>query len=253
MSDSETEPSLVDAAKKAAGEAAAARVEDGTVVGLGTGSTTAYAIRAIARRRREEGLDVRGVATSFSAARHARENGLPLVDLGEIDRVDLAVDGADEIDPGLNLIKGRGGAHTRERVVAAEAREFLVVADFRKEVERLGETAPVPVEVVPMAVRPVSRALERLGGEPAVRRGSAKDGPVVTDQGLWILDVRFESIVHPGRLGRSIKQLPGVLDHGLFVDLATHALVGLESGGVRERSHEPGGEQTADRSRVQST
>lgn len=236
MSSRQTESASVESAKRAAGEAAAERVRDGTVVGLGTGSTTAYAIRALGLRRREEDLSIRGVATSFSAERLAREASIPLVDLEDVEGVDLAIDGADEVGPGLDLVKGRGGAHTRERVVAADAREFLVVADYRKEVRRLGTDVPVPVEVVPMAVRPVRQALAGLGGDASVRRGAAKDGPVVTDQGLWILDVRFAAIDDPEALARAIKALPGVLDHGLFVGIAARALIGERDGSVRERT-----------------
>lgn len=207
------------------------------VLGLGTGSTAAHAIRAIGRRRRTENLELQGVATSFASERLAREAGIPLTDLSGVDALDLAIDGADEITPQLDLIKGRGAAHTRERVVAADAREFVVVGDYRKTVPHLGETVPVPVEVVPMAVRPVMRRLLDLGGDVEVREGGAKDGPVVTDQGLWVLDVRFGAIEEKSRLralADEIKGWPGVLDHGLFVGLASRAFVGQEDGSVRE-------------------
>lgn len=236
MSDSSTS-TTVDSAKRAAAGAAARRVRDGMVLGLGTGSTAAHAIRSIGERRRRENLQIRGVATSFASERLARQADIPLTDLSEIDGLDLAIDGADEISPRLDLIKGRGGAHTRERVVAAYSAEFVVVGDYRKMVPRLGGTVPVPVEVVPMAVRPVTRQLAAWGGEVEVREGGAKDGPVVTDQGLWILDVRFGAIETEDRLetlAAEIKALPGVLDHGLFVGLATRAFVGQEDGSVRE-------------------
>lgn len=235
MSDSLT--STIESAKEAAGRAAARRIRDGMVLGLGTGSTAAHAIRAIGERRRNENLEIRGVATSFASERLARKAGIPLTDLSEVDALDLAVDGADEITPQLDLIKGRGAAHTRERVVAADAREFVVVGDYRKMVPHLGETVPVPVEVVPMAVRPVVQRLADWGGEAEVREGGAKDGPVVTDQGLWVLDVRFEAIRERDRLeslAARIKALPGVLDHGLFVELANRAFVGQEDGSVQE-------------------
>ena len=225
-----------DAAKRAAGEQAASFVGDGMTVGLGTGSTTAYALRALGRRIRDEGLHVAGVPTSFAAERLAREVGIPLVTLDDAARLDLALDGADEVDPRLNLIKGRGAAHTREKVVAAQADRFVVLIDPSKEVERLGTRMPVPVEVLPMALGPVMRALEERGGAPELRMGERKDGPVVTDQGFWVVDVRFDGIDDPEALGRAIKALPGVLDHGLFLGMASDVLVGEPGGTVRHRT-----------------
>lgn len=225
-----------DHAKRAAGEAAAALVESGMRVGLGTGSTTAFALQALGRRIREEGLMMVGVPTSFAAERLARAEGIPLTTLDVLDALDLALDGADEVDPALRLIKGRGAAHTREKVVAAQARRFVVLVDPSKEVARLGTRMPVPVEVLPMALGPVRRALERLGARPALRLGQRKDGPVVSDQGFWIVDAHFEGgIDDPEALDRALNDLPGVLDHGLFLGLATDVLVGEEGGGVRHR------------------
>ena len=221
------------AAKKAVGERAAAMVEGGMRLGLGTGSTAAYAIEALGRRIREEGLDVRGTPTSFAAERLAREHGIPLASLEELDVLDLAFDGADEVDPDLDLIKGRGGAHTREKVVAGQARRFLVLVDASKLVERLGAAHPVPVEVLPMAQAPVARALEKLGARPELRMAERKDGPVVTDQGLWILDAHFGPIADAADLDGRLSALPGVLGHGLFIGLATDVLVGAPGGDVR--------------------
>lgn len=223
-----------DAAKKVAGIKAASLVEDGMRVGLGTGSTTAHALTELGRRIREEGLEILGTPTSFAAEMLARREGIPLVSLDEIDALDIALDGADEVDPEFNLIKGRGAAQTREKIVESLAAEFVVLVDASKLVERLGSKFPVPVEILPMARTPVERALRRLGGEPVLRFGERKDGPVVTDQGFWILDCRFTSIPDPAELDRAIKLMPGVLDHGLFIGMATRVLVGLEDGGVRE-------------------
>jgi ribose 5-phosphate isomerase A len=223
-----------EAAKRAAGEAAAALVEDGMRVGLGTGSTTACAIAALGRRIREAGLHVIGTPTSFAAERLARAAGILLATLDDLDRLDLALDGADEVSPALDLIKGRGAAHTREKVVASLAERFVVLADPSKLVDRLGTKMPLPVEVLPMALTPVMHALERLGGQPVLRMGKSKDGPVVTDQGFWVVDVRFPGgIEAPEALGRAIDALPGVLDHGLFLGLATDVLVGEAAGKVR--------------------
>ncbi|ARA94622.1 MAG: ribose-5-phosphate isomerase RpiA [Bacteroidetes bacterium] len=222
-----------DIAKQAAGEAAARLATDGMCLGLGTGSTTAWALAALGRRVQEEGLRIRGVPTSFAAERLARRVGIPLTSLDAVERLDLALDGADEVSPALDLIKGRGAAHTREKVVAAQADRFVVLVDPSKLVDRLGTRAAVPVEVLPMATSPVMRALERLGGAPELRMGQGKDGPVVTDQGFWVVDVRFaDGIDDPVDLGRAIKALPGVLDHGLFLGMATEALIGRPDGTV---------------------
>lgn len=231
--------------KAAVGAAAAALVTDGMRLGLGTGSTTAFAIEAIGRRVREEGLRVAGVPTSFAAERLARQHGVPLLSLDDLGldalapaapALDLALDGADEVAPDLGLIKGRGAAHVREKVVAALAARFVVLADDSKLVERLGTTMPVPVEVLPMAEPAVARALRDLGATPELRMGQKKDGPVVTDQGLWILDARFDGgIADPAAVADAIDRLPGVLGHGLFLGMATSALVGYPDGHVERR------------------
>jgi len=220
-----------DAAKQAAGAEAAALVEDGMRLGLGTGSTTAYALDAIGRRVQEEGLDVRGVPTSFAAERLARRHGIPLTTLDDDPQLDLAIDGADEVDDDLRLIKGRGGAHTREKVVATQAERFVVVVDPSKEVDRLGRKHALPVEVLPMAVAPVSQVLRDRGADPTLRMAEAKDGPVVTDQGFWIIDASFPNdIDDPAALDSFLGMRPGVLDHGLFLDLATDAITGFPDG-----------------------
>lgn len=221
--------------KQAAGEAGAALVENGMRLGLGTGSTTAFALRAIGRRLRSGALTgVTGVPTSFAAERLARAEGIPLTTLDDgSNTLDLALDGADEVDAGLNLIKGRGAAHAREKIVAAEAVRFVILADPSKQVERLGEQAPVPVEVVPMAVGPVVRFLEGEGAEVRLRTGKGKDGPIVTDQGLWVVDAHFDGgIPDPEALAAALSRQPGVLDHGLFLGLATDVLVGQPGGEV---------------------
>ncbi len=222
-----------DAAKQAVGEAAARLVTDGMRVGLGTGSTTAYAIEAIGRRVREEGLHIVGVPTSFAAERRARTFGIPLVSLDDVERLDLAVDGADEVDPVFNLIKGGGAAHTREKIIAAQATRFVVLVDESKLVRRLGETRAVPVEVLPMALAPICRSLERLGARPELRMAVRKDGPVVTDQGFWIVDAMFAPIAQPAELAIELQALPGVLDHGLFIGMTHEVLVATGDGHVR--------------------
>lgn len=226
-----------DAAKHAAGEHAATLVDSGMRLGLGTGSTTAYAIAAIGRRVRQDGLDVCGVPTSFAAERLAREHGIPLATLDDVDALDVAFDGADEIDPAMNLIKGRGAAHTREKVVAAQAERFVVLGDPSKPVDRLGTRMPLPIEVLPMATAPVTRRVTALGGTATLRMGQAKDGPVVTDQGFWVLDADFhDGIDDLDALNTALLTTPGVLDHGLFLDLATDVLIGRPDGSVDHRA-----------------
>ena len=221
------------ASKRAAATQAAALVASGMKVGLGTGSTAALVIQELGRRVRDEELDIVGTPTSSSAAILARDNDIPVRSLDELGRLDVAIDGADEVDPKLNLIKGRGGAHTREKVVASRADRFVVVVDESKLVDQLGSRMPVPVEILPMAAGSVLSDIEQLGGRPEIREAAKKDGPVVTDQGFWIIDARFETIDKPQELASALKRIVGVLDHGLFVDLTTDVFVGLSDGSVR--------------------
>jgi ribose 5-phosphate isomerase A len=226
-----------DSAKQAAAEAAVRLVSDGMCVGLGSGSTTAYALEFLGRRIQDEGLDVRGVPTSFATERRARTYGIPLTSLDDDPTLDLALDGADEVDDAFRLIKGGGGAHAREKVVAHQADRFVVLVDPTKAVTRLGTQFPVPVEVLPMAATPVMRTLEDAGATPELRTSDAKDGPVVSDQGLWIIDATFpDGIAAPSDLDRRLNDRPGVLDHGLFLDMATDVLVGHPDGSVDHRS-----------------
>ncbi|MES3630789.1 MAG: ribose-5-phosphate isomerase RpiA [Longimonas sp.] len=220
------------AAKQAAGSAAADLVESGMMLGLGTGSTTACALEALGVRIQKEALDVVGVPTSFAAERLAHQYGIPLTTLDDTPRLDLALDGADEVDPQGRLIKGRGAAHTREKVVAHAAERFVVLIDPSKEVDTLGSQCPVPIEVVPMAVGPVQRLIGKLGGRPELRMGQAKDGPVITDQALWIIDAHFDGIEDPEALSRTLNDHPGILDHGLFLGMATDVICGEADGNV---------------------
>ncbi|HEY9602369.1 MAG TPA: ribose-5-phosphate isomerase RpiA [Allocoleopsis sp.] len=213
--------------KEEVGKAAAARVQSGTIVGLGTGSTTAYAIEHLGNRLKSGELkDIKGVPTSFQAEVLAKQYGIPLTTLDAVDRIDIAIDGADEVDPNKNLIKGGGAAHTREKIVDALAAQFIVVVDGNKLVEKLGSTFLLPVEVIPMAISPVMRAIEKLGGKPQLRMGVKKAGPVITDQGNMVIDVKFDSIDNPGELEKTLNNIPGVLENGLFVGVADIVLVG---------------------------
>ncbi|MBD2395013.1 ribose-5-phosphate isomerase RpiA [Cyanobacterium aponinum UTEX 3222] len=213
--------------KQEVGKAAADRVQSNSIVGLGTGSTTAYAIQYIGERlQKGELTNIVGVPTSFQAEVLAKKYGIPLTTLDAITHIDVAIDGADEVDPHKNLIKGGGAAHTREKVVDSLANQFIVVVDSGKLVDKLGSTFLLPVEVIPMAVTPVMNKLEQLGGKPELRMGIKKAGPVVTDQGNLVIDVKFESIDNPAELEKTINNMPGVLENGLFVGVADVILVG---------------------------
>jgi ribose 5-phosphate isomerase A len=217
-------------AKRRAAEEAVKLVEDGMVVGLGTGSTAAYFIEALGRRVKE-GLKVRGVPTSYQAYLKALEAGIPTARLEEVATIDLAVDGADEVDLALNLLKGMGAALAREKVVDSMALQLVVVVDETKVVRRLGETKPVPVEVLPFAYSYVAKKLKELGGEPKLRMaGEVKDGPVVTDNGNFILDAKFPPIQRPAELEEKIRRIPGVVEVGIFTGLARRAFVGSLKG-----------------------
>ena len=199
--------------KRAAGEAAAGMVRDGMVLGLGTGSTVAWTIKKIGEMV-EEGMEVLGVPTSYQAQELAIASGIPLTSLDQDPVLDLAIDGADEIAKDLTAIKGGGAAHAREKVVAASARWFVIVVDSSKYVEILSH--PVPVEVLPIASRLASRRIEDLGGSPQIRQAKMKDGPVITDNGNFVIDADFGRIEDPGGLAAQLSEIPGVVEHGIF-------------------------------------
>lgn len=212
-------------------KAAASRVQSGMVVGLGSGSTAALMIQYLGDRVRSGELtNIQAVPTSFQSSVLANEYGIPLTTLNEVDRIDIAIDGADEVDPQRNLIKGGGACHTREKLVDARAEQFIVVVDSSKLVEALGTTFLLPVEVLPEAYIQVSKALEKLGGKPELRMAVKKAGPVVTDQGNLVLDVKFDRIDQPAELEKAINNIPGVLENGLFVALTDLVLVGEVDG-----------------------
>ncbi|MCH8245547.1 MAG: ribose-5-phosphate isomerase RpiA [Bacteroidetes bacterium] len=225
-------PTTQDDAKRLVGERVAEWIEDGMVLGLGTGSTAAMAIQALGRRIAEEHISVSGIPTSFAAERLAQRHHIPVVNLDDIEEIDLAFDGADEVDPNLNLIKGRGAAHTREKIVASQARRLVILVDETKMVDQLGTRMPLPVEIVPLAVGPVMRVIESLGGRPELRMAARKEGPVVSDQGLWVIDATFDGISDLARVNDTLLGTPGVLDHGLFLDMTTDVLLGKSDGSV---------------------
>ena len=213
--------------KQEVGKAAANLVQSNSIVGLGTGSTTAYAIQLIGERLKSgEIKDILGIPTSFQAEVLSKQYGIPLTTLDAIDHIDIAIDGADEVDPQKNLIKGGGAAHTREKVVDYLANQFIVVIDSGKLVDKLGSVFAVPVEVIPMAVTPVMNAIAKLGGKPELRMGVKKAGPVVTDQGNLVVDVKFDDIPDPVNLEKTLNNIPGVLENGIFVNCADKVLIG---------------------------
>ncbi len=220
--------------KQAVAEAAVAQIRDGMVVGLGSGSTAALMIQGLGARLAAGQLhDIVGVTTSFQGEVLAAELGIPLRALNAIDRIDLAIDGADGVDPSFQLIKGGGACHVQEKLVADRAERFIVVVDSTKLVQCLNLDFLLPVEVLPGAWVQVQSRLKSMGGVAELRMATRKAGPVVTDQGNLVLDVRFEAgISDPIALERDINNLPGVLENGLFVNLADEVLVGEINDGV---------------------
>ena len=224
-------------AKEVAGRAAAERVSDGMVLGLGTGSTVYFTLVRLAERIREEGLAVRGVPTSLDTEGKAREMGIPLASLEDVASIDLTIDGADEIDGDYQMIKGGGGALLREKVVASISKREIIVVGRAKVVERLGTTFRLPVEIAPFSRPVIAREMKRLGAEPHLRHTPGGD-VFITDNGNEILDCAFETgIEDPRSLERHLALVPGVVESGLFIDLAQVLVIGDEDGTceVREK------------------
>lgn len=210
---------------------AARSIEEGMVVGLGTGSTVAFLLEEIARRRAAGELQrIRCVPTSQRTAARATELQIPLTDLAHAREVDLTIDGADEVDPHLDLIKGLGGALLREKIVAAASRRLIIIVDTSKRVNRLGTRSPLPVEVDPFGAAVQMEFLRSLGAEPVLRMASANE-PLVTDGGNWIIDCRFpDGIADPAALELQLNNQPGIVENGLFIQRATEVIVAGEQG-----------------------
>ncbi len=213
--------------KQAAGEKAAQLVKNNMVVGLGTGSTTAYAIKELGKRV-ASGLKIQGVPTSYQSAFLAAENGIPITTLDEHPVLDIAIDGADQI-ANFIAIKGGGAAHTREKIVAQSAKKFVVVADESKVVEVLNH--PVPLEVIPFARKLVVKQVAKLGGKAVVRMGVNKDGPVISDNGNFIMDADFGEIDDPESLDKALSQCTGIVEHGIFTKVDV-VYIGKKDGSV---------------------
>jgi len=221
-----------DQEKQIAARAAVELVEAGSIVGLGSGSTAAYAVRSLAERVRS-GLKIIGIPTSQQTQHLAEQLGIPLGTLEDHPQIDIDIDGADEIDPQLNLIKGGGGAFLREKIVASVSRRFIVIADSAKQVKRLGKF-PLPVEVVPFAQSLIKPQIEALGAKVSLR-SYAYGNPYVTDEGHHILDCTFGEIADPPALAEKLSHIPGVLEHGLFIGMAELALIGKDGKVVQLR------------------
>jgi len=218
--------------KKAAGEAAAQLAENGMVVGLGTGSTAAFFVEAMARRVANERLRLVGIATSEETARLARSLKIPLTTFASHAQIDLTVDGADEVQLGtLYLIKGRGGALLREKIVASASKRMIVIADESKLVDRLGSRVAVPVEIVKFGWQATEEKLRKLGGNPSMRMAPGKR-PFVTDGGNYVLDCAFGRMENPKEIAHHLDHVVGAIEHGLFLGFTREVFVG-EAGGVR--------------------
>ncbi len=214
--------------KYAVAKAAVAQIQDGMILGLGSGSTAALMIEALGTKLKSgEIKNVVGVTTSFQGEVLASELGIPLKTLSAVSKIDLAIDGADEVDPGFQLIKGGGACHVQEKLVASLADRFVVVVDSSKLVKRLNLDFRLPVEVLPSAWQLVTNNLKSLGAEVTLRMAKHKAGPIVTDQGNLVLDLKFDGgIDDPYLLEKTINNIPGVLENGLFINLADEILVG---------------------------
>ena len=214
--------------KQVVADAAIRDVENDMILGLGSGSTAALMIKSLSEEIRLGKLqNIRAVATSFQAEVLALQLNIPLIDLASVSHIDLAIDGADEVDPGFNLIKGGGACHVREKLVASIADQLLIVVDETKLVQNLNKSFPLPVEVLPNAWKQVQEMISEMNGSSSLRMATKKAGPIVTDQGNLILDVLFnDGIKNPKDIEMTINNIPGVLENGLFVDLTDKVLVG---------------------------
>jgi len=221
-------------AKKRVCLEAVKHIKDGFIIGLGSGSTVAYAIQETGKRIQQRKLRILGVPTSYQTMMLAVQCGIPITTLNEHPQLNMTIDGADQIDSQLNLIKGMGGALTREKIVASAAKQFVVVADETKLTEKLGANCAVPVEVLPFALPTVASKMRAMEGKPVLREAKGKVGPVVTDNGNFIVDVDFGLINAPKKLDSQMKSIPGVVETGLFVEMADIVYVGTRVGTVQK-------------------
>jgi ribose 5-phosphate isomerase A len=226
---------LVELGKKSAAyRAVEENVQNGMILGIGSGSTVVYAIEKLKKLISEKKMSVKCIPTSFQSYQLIVENGLNLGSLDQYPNIDLDLDGADEIDEDLNLIKGGGGCLVQEKIVASNSKRLIIIADFRKKSKKLGENwkKGVPIEVIPLAYVPIIEKLKKLGGNPKLRMAQAKAGPLITDNGNFIIDADFGIIKSPNEINEVILKIPGVVDTGLFVGMTEKAYIGQKDGTV---------------------
>jgi len=231
---------IENAKKKAAYTAIDEFVREGMIIGIGSGSTIIYAVERLISRVKNEGLKITCIPTSFQSYQLITSNKLNLGNLDLYPDIDIDIDGADEIDNNLNLIKGGGGCHVHEKIIANNSKQMVVIADYRKESINLGEKwrNGIPIEVIPIAYVPIMKKLEKMGGKPILRMGKNKAGPCISDNGNFIIDVDFGVINNPIELNEKIKSIPGVIDTGIFINNKdaniVAAYIGLENGNVKK-------------------
>ncbi|MFX1558888.1 MAG: ribose 5-phosphate isomerase A, partial [Promethearchaeota archaeon] len=202
--------------------------------GIGSGSTVVYAVKKIAEMNKERDLGLKCIPSSFQSYQLIIENGLNLVTLNQYPDIDLDIDGADEIDEDLNLIKGGGGCHVQEKIIASNSKKVIIIADFRKRSKKLGQNwkKGVPIEVIPIAYTSVMNKLKQLKGNPKLRMAQAKVGPLITDNGNFIIDVDFGKIDNPSELNNKLINIQGLVDTGLFIGLVSKVYIGMDDGSV---------------------
>lgn len=233
-----SEKELIEEGKKMAAERAVEEnIESGMILGIGSGSTVVYAIKKIAALNQEQNLKLKCIPTSFQSYQLIVESELKLVSLDQYPEIDLDIDGADEIDSNLNLIKGGGGCLVQEKIIASNSKKFIIIADFRKNSEYLGQKwkKGVPIEVIPMAYVPIMRKIKQLGGKPELRMAKSKAGPLITDNGNFIIDADFGIMKKPEELDQKLKFIPGIVDTGFFINMASKAYIGQKDGQVLKR------------------
>ncbi|UCD96369.1 MAG: ribose-5-phosphate isomerase RpiA [Candidatus Bathyarchaeota archaeon] len=226
-------------AKKKAALEAVSLVKDGDIVGLGSGSTAAFSIEEIGDRIQKEKLKILGVPTSYQAFIHASAKAIPLTTLNEHPHLDIIIDGADQVDGALNLLKGRGGALTKEKIVASASQRRVYVVDETKIVNKLGTNQSVPVEVLPFAYPTIMLKISEMRGIPILREASKKAGPVITDNGNFVLDVDFGPIENPVELNCYLKTMPGVVETGIFAKIADIVYIGKRDLTIQRREQRP--------------
>ncbi|MBD3353454.1 MAG: ribose 5-phosphate isomerase A [Candidatus Lokiarchaeota archaeon] len=234
--------SIEDAKKKAGYKAVDNHIKDKMVLGIGSGSTVVYAVQRLVQRVKEEKLDIICIPTSFQSYQLITNNNLKLGNLDSIEKIHVDIDGADEIDEKLNVIKGGGGCHVQEKIVASNSEELIIIADYRKDSKKLGEKwkKGIPIEVIPLGYIPVMRKIRSLGGIPTLRMAKNKAGPVVSDNANFIVDADFGIIHEPENLNQKLKMIPGVVETGLFINNVEvnipKSYIGTKDGNVIERT-----------------